>query len=118
VAQAPGVPAAIHWRSSGSTTLYRVGVLGFSVTKNPPPMTEMSPYRRVYAQHLDGYFRATRGEFDLIALPGGRTRLEGHTWYRNEMYPQVYWDVIADQVIEAIHRRVLEHVKRTVEGKQ
>ncbi|HEX4560266.1 MAG TPA: SRPBCC family protein, partial [Gemmatimonadales bacterium] len=91
-------------------------VLGFSVTRNPPPMREMSPYRRVYAQHLDGYFRATRGEFDLIPLPGGRTRLEGHTWYRNEMYPQVYWDPIADRVIEAIHRRVLEHVKRTVEA--
>jgi len=92
-------------------------VLGFDVTKNPPPMAEMSPYRKVYAQHLDGYFRAIRGEFDLIPLPGGRTRLEGHTWYRNEMYPQAYWDGIADRVIEAIHRRVLDHVKHVVEGR-
>lgn len=90
-------------------------VLGFDVTHNPPPMAEMSPYRKVYAQHLDGYFRAVRGEFDLVALPGGRTRLEGHTWYRNDMYPQPYWNAIANGVIEAIHRRVLEHVKRVVE---
>jgi uncharacterized membrane protein YhaH (DUF805 family) len=93
-------------------------VLGFTVTKNPPPMAELSPYRRVYAPHVDGYFRAVRGEFDLIPLPGGRTRLEGHTWYRNEMYPQVYWDGIADRVIEAIHRRVLEHVKQVVEKRE
>ena len=74
-------------------------VLGFDVTKNPPPMAEFeSVLRRVYAQHLDGYFQAVRGEFDLIPLPDGRTRLEGHTWYRNEMYPQVYWDGIADRV--------------------
>jgi len=92
-------------------------VLAFDVTKNPPPMNEMSPYRKVYAPHLDGYFQATRGEFELVALRGGHTRLVGHTWYRMSMYPQVYWDGIADRVVEAIHRRVLDHVKRVVERK-
>lgn len=91
-------------------------VLGFDVTKNPPPMAEFSPYRKVYAPHLDGYFEATRGEFELEALPGGHTRLVGHTWYRMEMSPQIYWDGLADRIIEAIHHRVLEHVKRVVEG--
>ncbi|HWZ28886.1 MAG TPA: SRPBCC family protein [Gemmatimonadales bacterium] len=90
-------------------------VLGFDVTRNPPPMAELSPYRKVYAPHLDGYFEATRGEFELQPLPGGHTRLIGHTWYRMEMYPQVYWDGVADRIIEAIHRRVLDHVKRVAE---
>jgi len=90
-------------------------VLAFDVTKNPAPMNELSPYRKVYAPHLDGYFQATKGEFELVALPGGRTRLVGHTWYRMEMYPQVYWEGMADRIIEAIHRRVLEHVKIVVE---
>ena len=97
------------------TTWDEPRVLAFDVTKNPPPMNEMSPYRKVYAPHLDGYFQATKGEFELIALPGGHTRLVGHTWYRMEMYPQIYWDGMADEIIEAIHRRVLEHVKRVVE---
>jgi hypothetical protein len=92
-------------------------VLGFDVTNNPPPMAELSPYRKVYAPHLEGYFEATRGEFELVALPGGRTRLVGHTWYRMEMYPQVYWDGVADRIIETIHRRVLGHVKRVAEGR-
>jgi hypothetical protein len=34
-----------------------------------------------------------------------------------EMYPQVYWDGMADRIIEAIHRRVLEHVKAVTEGR-
>jgi len=99
------------------TTWDEPSVLAFDVTKNPPPMNEMSPYRKVYAPHLDGYFQAVKGEFELAALPGGRTRLIGHTWYRMEMYPQVYWDGMADRIIEAIHRRVLDHVKHVAEGR-
>lgn len=97
------------------TTWDEPRVLAFDVTRNPPPMNEMSPYRRVNAPHLDGYFQATKGEFELVPLPGGRTRLVGHTWYRMAMYPQIYWDGMTDRIIEAIHRRVLDHVKRVVE---
>lgn len=99
------------------TTWDEPRVLAFDVTKNPPPMNELSPYRRVYAPHLEGYFQATKGEFELVALPDGRTRLVGHTWYRMAMYPQIYWDGMADRIIEAIHRRVLQHVKAVTEGR-
>src|SRR5207302_602220 len=37
--------------------------LGFAITTQPPPMREWSPYRDVNPPHLDGYFRATHGEF-------------------------------------------------------
>ena len=77
----------------------------------PVPLEEWSPYGKVYAAHLDAGFRARRGEFRLIALPSGRTRLEGSTWYDLDLHPRPYWSLYADAVVHAIHRRVLEHVK-------
>ncbi|HEY8832190.1 MAG TPA: hypothetical protein VIM21_06750, partial [Gemmatimonadaceae bacterium] len=55
--------------------------LAFGVREQPPPLTELSVYSRVYATHLNGYFRSEHGEFRLIPLRNGGTRLEGHTWY-------------------------------------
>ena len=92
------------------------GRLAFDVAAQPPPMQEWSPYARVYAPHLDGFFRTTHGEFRLIALEGGRTRLEGRTWYSLRMQPAIYWNVIADGILHAVHQRVLEHVKATTES--
>ena len=89
--------------------------LGFDVTEQPPPLTELSIYSKVYAPHLNGYFRSHRGEFRLIALPDGGTRLEGHTWYSVAVYPQGYWRAISEPVLHEIHRRVLEEVKREAE---
>jgi uncharacterized membrane protein YhaH (DUF805 family) len=91
--------------------------LAFGVTSQPPPLTEWSPYRSLHPPHLDGYFRARGGEFRLIALPGGRTRLEGSTWYELDMAPVVYWTVWADVLVHAIHDRVLTHVKRLAEAR-
>ena len=85
--------------------------LAFDVAAQPPPLHEWSPYSRVYAPHLDGFFRTTHGEFRLIPLEGGRTRLEGRTWYVLRMQPAMYWNTIADSILHAIHQRVLEHVK-------
>lgn len=92
--------------------------LAFDVASQPPPMHELSPYRHVHPPHLDGYLRCQRGEFRLIALPGGKTRLEGSTWYEFEMYPQDYWTMWSDAVIRRIHWRVLEHIKRLAEEKR
>ena len=84
--------------------------LGFDITDNPPPMREWSPYA-IQPPHLDGYFAAKRGEFRLIELPGGRTRLEGSTWYELRMGPELYWSFYADAIVERIHTRVLEHIR-------
>ena len=84
--------------------------LAFDVTASPPPLRELSPYANVKAPHLDGFLRSRRGEFRLIALPGGRTRLEGRTWYELDMAPEGYWRPIADWMIHRIHRRVLTHI--------
>lgn len=90
--------------------------LAFDVAAQPPPLQEWSPYRAVHPPHLDGYFRSRRGEFRLTPLPGGGTRLEGHTFYELELFPQLYWHRWADALVHRIHRRVLRHVKAEAEG--
>jgi len=86
--------------------------LAFDVASQPPAMRELSPWPDIHAPHLDGYLRSRRGEFRLVALPGGRTRLEGSTWYQVEVHPQAYWSRWSDLFIHAIHQRVLGHIAR------
>jgi uncharacterized membrane protein YhaH (DUF805 family) len=90
--------------------------LAFDVTEQPAPMFELSPYRHVHPPHLDNNLQSSRGEFRLVELDGGRTRLEGRTWYRCEMYPQWYWTAWSDLLIHKIHERVLEHIREVSEG--
>jgi len=90
--------------------------LAFDVSASPAPMEEWSPYRRVEAAHLDSGFRSRRGEFRLIELPGGRTRLEGRTWYTLDIHPSWYWGVYADAIVHVIHQRVLRHIRSLSES--
>ena len=90
--------------------------LTFDVTDSPPPMRELSPWPEVHATHLNGYFRAVKGEFRLVPLAGGRTRLEGSTWYTLDIHPASYWALWADAIVENIHHRVLAHIRRQAEG--
>lgn len=85
--------------------------LAFDVTSQPPSMTELSPYHHVHAPHLEGYMVSRRGEFRLTALPGGRTRLDGSTFYTLSIYPEAYWVVWGETLLHRIHGRVLSHVK-------
>ena len=89
--------------------------LAFDVTEQPPPLEELSIYSKVYAPHIGGYFRSHRGEFRLIGLANGGTRLEGHTWYSVAVYPQGYWRAISEVLLHEIHRRVLNQVKLEAE---
>jgi uncharacterized membrane protein YhaH (DUF805 family) len=91
--------------------------LAFDVRSQPPPMEEWSPYRHVDAPHLLGGLETERGEFRLVRVAANRTRLEGSTWYRNNLFPQVYWNLWSDALIHRIHLRVLEHVKLVSEGR-
>jgi len=86
-------------------------LLKFSVTANPEPMQEWTPYRDIHPPHLEGFLVSKRGQFLLERLPDGRTRLEGTTWYQHNLWPAAYWQVWSDAIIHTIHRRVLNHVK-------
>ena len=89
--------------------------LAFDVTSQPEPLRELSPYPYVYSNHLDGSFTSKRGEFVLKPGPEGGTILEGSTWYQLSLFPGPYWTLWSDFLIRAIHLRVLDHVKTTVE---
>ena len=89
--------------------------LAFDVASDPPAMTEWSPYAHLAPPHLTTAFHSRRGEFRLIALPSGRTRLEGRTWYALDLAPSAYWALWSDAIVHAIHTRVLAHVTRLAE---
>lgn len=97
----PFVEPITHWEEPHR--------LSFNVIEQPPSMEEWSPYD-IHPPHLTGSLTSQRGEFRLIPLPGGRTRLEGSTWYRHNLYPQAYWNLWSDSLIHTIHRRVLDHI--------
>jgi hypothetical protein len=99
------------------TTWDEPKLLAFGVTAQPAPMEEWTPYPYIHPPHVDGYFLSRRGQFLLEALPGGRTRLEGTTWYTHRLFPTLYWGLWSDAVIHRIHGRVLRHVKRLAEEK-
>ena len=91
-------------------------LLRFTVTSIPAPLEELTPYSHIEPPHLHGYFHSHQGQFLLTELPGGRTRVEGTTWYSTTMWPEFYWHLWSDYVIHRIHLRVLNHIKTRVEG--
>jgi hypothetical protein len=92
-------------------------LLKFSVTDNPAPMEEWTPYHAIHPPHLHGFLISNGGQFRLIPLPNGGTRLEGTTWYLHHMWPASYWRVWSDEIIHEIHMRVLNHIKMESEAK-
>jgi uncharacterized membrane protein YhaH (DUF805 family) len=84
--------------------------LAFDVVESPRPLAELS-FRSTSPPHLDGYLVPRAGEFRLVPLPDGRTRLEGSTWYEQRLRPEGYWVLYSDYLIGRIHHRVLEHIR-------
>lgn len=91
-------------------------LLAFSVRKSAQPMRELSPYPGLDTAHLHDYMVSKHGQFVLEALPGGRTRLTGTTWYQHHLWPASYWRVYSDSIIHSIHLRVLNHIKTISEA--
>jgi hypothetical protein len=89
--------------------------LRFSITQQPPLMRELSPYE-IHPPHLEMQFlRCREGQFVLDRLPGGRTRLEGTSWYEIQLWPAAYWRIWTDRIAHRIHLRVLDRVKMLAE---
>jgi hypothetical protein len=91
--------------------------LKFSVTSNPPPMEEWTPYSHIDPPHLHGFLVSEGGQFLLTPLVNGGTRLEGTTWYQHGLWPSAYWHLWSDAIIHRIHLRVLQHIRDEAEGK-
>ena len=93
-------------------------LLKFDEERNPEPLNELTPYGHIDPPHLHGYFISHGGQFLLTELPGGKTRLEGTTWYHHSMWPATYWHWWSDYVIHRIHMRVLNHIRARAEAFQ
>jgi len=91
-------------------------LLKFSVSQNPEPLQEWTPYKNIHPAHLDGYLASQAGQFHLVPLDDGRTLLEGTTWYYHHLWPADYWQLWSDHIIHKIHLRVLNHVKNLSEA--
>jgi len=91
-------------------------LLAFGVRSQPPAMRELSIYSNVHPAHLEDYFIAQRGQFELKPLPDGTTLLEGTTWYQNRYWPAPYWHLWSDYIMDGIHKRVLLHIKSLAEN--
>jgi hypothetical protein len=90
-------------------------LLKFSVTSNPAPLEEWTPYSHIHPPHLRGFLVSEGGQFLLTPLPNGGTRLEGTTWYQHGLWPSAYWRFWSDAIIHRIHLRVLTHIRDEVE---
>lgn len=89
--------------------------LAFRVLSQPPAMEEMSPYRRVHAPHVSGYFETGETRFTLTPLPGGGTRLTVAASHVLRIDPIPYWEPLARWAASANSRRVLADLKRKAE---
>ncbi len=90
-------------------------LLRFRVLSTPPAMEETGLYGPVFPKHLTGYYISKQGEFKLTALSGGRTLLEGTSWYQHGLWPAEYWRWWSDAIVHHIHMRVLEHIRLLAE---
>lgn len=92
-----------------------MGLLRFDVIESPPPLQEWS-WTGIDPPHLHDFLVSRQGQFELIRLPDGRTRLEGTTWYEHAILPDVYWRLWSDWIIGRVHAEVLDHVKHLAEA--
>ena len=89
--------------------------LTFRIPNTPAPMQELSPYPRIHAPHLHGYFSVDSGTVRLRPQPGGATLLEATTVYRHSIAPRGYWQLWSDYLLDDMHQRVLLALKTEAE---
>ncbi|CAH0353711.1 MAG: SRPBCC family protein [Sphingobium sp.] len=85
--------------------------LAFTVVEQPPAMEEMSPYRKVHAPHVRGYFDTGETRFDLEPLANGGTRLTARATHILKMDPVLYWEPVARWAIHLNVMRVLRDIQ-------
>ena len=92
--------------------------LAFTVLSHPPAMEEMSPWRRVHAPHVEGYFETDETRFDLDPLPSGGTRLTARASHVLRLDPVLYWEPLARWAIRSNAARVLDDIRRKAEARR
>ena len=90
--------------------------LAFRVSERPDPMKELSPFGEIHPPHLQGTLLTERGEFLLEPQADGGVLLTGTTWYRQNLWPNLYWRLWTNWIIHQVHERVLGHIRLQAEG--
>ena len=85
-------------------------LLEFKVLHTPPSMREMNPFGEIHPKHLDGYYISKMGVFRLSPLKDGKTLLEGTSTYQLRIFPEVYWTVWSDFIVDRIHQSVMSAI--------
>lgn len=99
------------------TTWNEPNLLQFNVKEQPIPMNEFNPFWEIHPPHLEGYFKSYKGQFKLTKIGENKTKLEGTTWYKVDITPEIYWKAWSNFIIHRIHKRVLNHIKIKSENK-
>lgn len=99
------------------TTWNEPNLLQFNVKEQPIPMNEFNPFWEIHPPHLEGYFKSYKGQFKLTKIGENKTKLEGTTWYKVDITPEIYWKAWSNFIVHRIHKRVLNHIKIKSENK-
>jgi hypothetical protein len=92
--------------------------LSFILLNEVPAMRELSPYAKVHAPHVVGYFRTTNTSFELLDREDGNTEVIERTSHVLSLEPVLYWLPLARWVVHENNARVLAHIKRRAEASQ
>jgi uncharacterized membrane protein YhaH (DUF805 family) len=92
--------------------------LSFILLNEVPAMRELSPYAKVHAPHVVGYFRTTNTSFELLDRDDGNTEVIERTSHVLSLEPVLYWLPLARWVVHENNTRVLAHIKRRAEASQ
>ena len=92
--------------------------LAFILLNEVPSMRELSPYAKVHAPHVVGYFRTTNTSFELLPREHGDTDVIERTSHELKLEPVLYWLPLARWVVHENNARVLAHIKRQAEISQ
>jgi uncharacterized protein YndB with AHSA1/START domain len=90
--------------------------LSFTVLSQPPAMEEMSPYRRVHAPHVSGYFETGETSFELQPMPSGATRISVRASHVLRIDPIPYWEPLARWAVRKNTGRVLQDIQDKAEA--
>lgn len=89
--------------------------LDFVVLSDPPSLRELSPFPKVSAPHVSGYFTTRDARFLIASLPAGRTCLTLTTTHELNIGPAAYWQQFAAWAVHANKQRVLAHFRNQAE---
>jgi uncharacterized membrane protein YhaH (DUF805 family) len=89
--------------------------LTFVVESDPPAMAELSPYAKVYAPHVLGYFHTRSTSFELLPGRDGHTTLVERSGHELKLDPVLYWLPMTEWAVGENNARALAHIKNDAE---